>query len=144
MQIKLIEFIDNMKNIRSGVEYLQMSSTQTKEEKQLKLFGKNLKNLGLILLECTLLKKSYLNSDLNTWPKETLQKEVLQMKKDYDYSNAYSPLDKKLVNEDLRKQKKKLLDLVDQLVISSNRTLDIRQIYENNFRAEAKNERYTV
>ena len=130
--------MDKTKSIISGVEYLENKNSMTPKEKRKSLYQKNLKKLGFILLNCSLLKTSSKKTDLNNRNREYLEDQIEQLKKVYEFDKE--PGIKVSIHE---KKKSSLIDLIRNLILMEEKKLILDDIKNHYFFSGKMIERYT-
>jgi hypothetical protein len=133
-----VEFVDKTRNIISGAEYLSNKAKMTPLQKRQTLFQKNLKRLGLILLECALLEKSKGKTEIQKRNRELMKTQVNKMNEKYGYGE-----DNKIQDDLYDKKKKNTLELISNLVSLNEKKLIVEDIYKLYFYSDKMKERYT-
>ena len=140
----MLEFTNNTRNVRSGDRFMELNYQVPDVQKSHKLFQKNLKRLGLILLECVLLSKSFLHFDLTTRSRNYLRKSVDTVKRVYDFENKFEMEEVSPQNRAFREKKRKVLTVIENLVMLSEKELGIEEVFHTFFLKDRESERYTV
>ena len=130
--------MDKTKSIISGVAYLENKNSMTPKEKRKSLNQKNLKKLGFILLNCSLLKTSSKKTDLNNRNREYLEDQIEKLKKVYKFNKE--PGIKVSIHE---KKKSSLIDLIRNLILMEEKKLILDDIKNHYFFSGKMAERYT-